>query len=469
MVLPLIFGLLGSGLASSGALAGLGALASPLVAGSIGAGLGATAQTGDLEQGMLTGLGALAGGALLGPAIGGLGGGAGSAAGSAAGQAATQGATQAATQGLTQGATQAATQAATQGLTQGATQAATQGLTQGAANTATSLGGTTTSLLPQLPTAATKLGVTPTMGPLAQRGIDAARAASAVTAGPQGGIGGMLGSGRVGDIARGGLAYGRTPTGIGMGIGSTLAPLAFSAPRSGEGRNKDKVNNEEVVPIPRTYNAPPAGYRPGIDPEWNYGLGNAQTAGQILDYNRRFYGGGVVKALGPIKLAKGGIASLDGMDEQELNTDAGVDAPSGGNEKDVVVEAIRAIKGQVEDPRPALGRFLAMYGEDALRDLVDKVQSGKAEGEASKDGGRVQGPGDGMDDRVPAKIKDSGEDVLLADSEYVVPADVVSHLGNGSSEAGAKQLDAMLDRVRESRTGKKAQAPAIDAKKALPA
>lgn len=469
MVLPLIFGLLGSGLASSGALAGLGALASPLVAGSIGAGLGATAQTGDLEQGMLTGLGALAGGALLGPVIGGMGGGAGS----AAGQAAAQGATQAATQGLTQGATQGLTQGATQAATQGLAQGATQGLAQGATNTAgaalantnPALGGTSTSLLPQLPTAATKLGVTPTMGPLAQRGIDAARAASAVTAGPQGGIGGMLGSGRVGDIARGGLAYGRTPTGIGMGIGSTLAPLAFSAPRSGEGRNKDKVNNEEVVPIPRTYNAPPAGYRPGIDPEWNYGLGNAQTAGQILDYNRRFYGGGVVKALGPIKLAKGGIASLGGMDAQEHNTDA----PSGGNEKDVVVEAIRAIKGQVEDPRPALGRFLAMYGEDALRDLVDKVQSGKAEGEASKDGGRVQGPGDGMDDRVPAKIKDSGEDVLLADSEYVVPADVVSHLGNGSSEAGAKQLDAMLDRVRESRTGKKAQAPAIDAKKALPA
>lgn len=454
MVLPLIFGLLGSGLASSGALAGLGALASPLVAGSVGAGLGATAQTGDLEQGMLTGLGALAGGALLGPVIGGMGGKAAAAGTTAAAQGATQAATQAATQGI-------ANPALAQAATQGATNTAGTAL----ANANPALGGTTTSILPQLQTAATKLGVTPTVGPLAQRGLDAARAASAVSAGPQGGIGGMLGSGRVGDIARGGLAYGRTPTGIGMGIGSTLAPLAFSAPRSGEGRNKDKVNNEEVVPIPRPINVPPAGYRPGIDPEWNYGLGNAQTAAQILDYNRRFYGGGVVKALGPIKLAKGGIASLGGMDAQEHNTDA----PSGGNEKDVVVEAIRAIKGQVEDPRPALGRFLAMYGEDALRDLVDKVQSGKAEGEASKDGGRVQGPGDGMDDRVPAKIKESGEDVLLADSEYVVPADVVSHLGNGSSEAGAKQLDAMLDRVRESRTGKKEQAPAINAKKALPA
>ena len=456
MVLPLILGLIGSGLGSAGMAGGLGALA----AGALGSGIGSAVESGDLEKGVLTGLGALAGGALLGPALGGLGGGAGS----TAGQAAAQG----------------ATQAATQGLTQGATQAATQGLTQGAAGAAGANlgGGTVTSLAPQLAQAAAKSGVSQAAmtaplntGTLIGQGTkDAITGAVNAAAGPQSGIGAMFGPGRIGDVARGGLAFAKTPTGIGAGIGSTIGGmLAPQQQRSGEGRNKDKVNNEEVVPIPRTYNAPPAGYRPGIDPEWNYGLGNAQTAGQILDYNRRFYGGGVVKALGPIKLAAGGIASLGGMDAQELNTDAGVDAPSGGNEKDVVVEAIRAIKGQVEDPRPALGRFLAMYGEDALRDLVDKVQSGKAEGEASKDGGRVQGPGDGMDDRVPAKIKETGEDVLLADSEYVVPADVVSHLGNGSSEAGAKALDAMLDRVRESRTGKKEQAPAIEAKKALPA
>jgi hypothetical protein len=284
----------------------------------------------------------------------------------------------------------------------------------------------------------------------------------------------MLGRGAAGDALRGGLAFAKTPTGIGAGIGSMVGSALGRNMSQGGGKDKEgnyKVDSSESLPMPRNYIAPPAGYRPGFDPEWNYGISSPQTAGALANYNRLrgFVGGGVVNALGPMRMAEGGIASLAGMDDEENNADAGMDAPAGGNEKDVVVEAIRAIKGQVEDPRPALGRFLAMYGEDALRDLVDKVESGKAEGEASKDGGRVQGPGDGMDDRVPAKIKETGEDVLLADSEYVVPADVVSHLGNGSSEAGAKALDAMLDRVRESRTGKKEQAPQIKPKEALPA
>jgi hypothetical protein len=54
-------------------------------------------------------------------------------------------------------------------------------------------------------------------------------------------------------------------------------------------------------------------------------------------------------------------------------------------------------------------------------------------------------------------------------SEIVIPADVVSHIGNGSSDAGAERLDLMLDRIRMARTGTKKQAPEIDADKYLPA
>lgn len=85
----------------------------------------------------------------------------------------------------------------------------------------------------------------------------------------------------------------------------------------------------------------------------------------------------------------------------------------------------------------------------------------------------LKGAGDGMSDSIPAYIDGGGvrphEPIRVADSEYVVPADAVSHLGNGSSDAGAKQLDAMVARVRKARTGKKAQAPAVNAKKILPA
>jgi hypothetical protein len=85
------------------------------------------------------------------------------------------------------------------------------------------------------------------------------------------------------------------------------------------------------------------------------------------------------------------------------------------------------------------------------------------------DGGRMlKGPGDGMSDSIPAKIGHR-QPARLADSEFVIPADVVSHLGNGSSDAGAKQLYAMMDRVRKARTGRKAQGKQIKAEKYLPA
>ena len=85
------------------------------------------------------------------------------------------------------------------------------------------------------------------------------------------------------------------------------------------------------------------------------------------------------------------------------------------------------------------------------------------------DGGRLlKGPGDGMSDNIPAQIGQK-QPARLADGEFVVPADVVSHLGNGSTDAGAKQLYAMMDKIRSARTGKKKQAPAVKANKYLPA
>jgi hypothetical protein len=85
------------------------------------------------------------------------------------------------------------------------------------------------------------------------------------------------------------------------------------------------------------------------------------------------------------------------------------------------------------------------------------------------DGGRMlKGPGDGMSDSIPASIANK-QPARLADGEFVIPADVVSHLGNGSTDAGAKQLYAMMDKVRKARTGKKKQAPAVKANRYMPA
>jgi hypothetical protein len=84
------------------------------------------------------------------------------------------------------------------------------------------------------------------------------------------------------------------------------------------------------------------------------------------------------------------------------------------------------------------------------------------------DGGRLlKGPGDGMSDNIPASIAGK-QPARLADGEFVVPADVVSHLGNGSTDAGAKHLYKMMDNVRKARTGRKAQSKQIKANKFLP-
>ena len=86
-------------------------------------------------------------------------------------------------------------------------------------------------------------------------------------------------------------------------------------------------------------------------------------------------------------------------------------------------------------------------------------------------GGRLlQGPGDGMSDSIPAVIKGARpQRAALAQGEFVVPADVVSHLGNGSTDAGSKRLYAMMDKVRHARTGSKKQGRQINPAKFMPA
>jgi hypothetical protein len=80
----------------------------------------------------------------------------------------------------------------------------------------------------------------------------------------------------------------------------------------------------------------------------------------------------------------------------------------------------------------------------------------------------LRGGGDGMSDSIRANIEGKQE-ARLADGEFVVPADVVSHLGNGSSNAGAKRLYSMMDRVRRSRTGRTRQAPEVNTRRMMPA
>ena len=108
----------------------------------------------------------------------------------------------------------------------------------------------------------------------------------------------------------------------------------------------------------------------------------------------------------------------------------------------------------VYSPQPDPNAFSTDYAEGGLAGL--------------REGRFLNGEGDGMSDEIPASIE--GEvDALLSDGEFVIPADVVSHLGNGSSAAGAKVLYNMMDRIRKERTGNEEQAEEVAVEKILPA
>jgi hypothetical protein len=233
----------------------------------------------------------------------------------------------------------------------------------------------------------------------------------------------------------------------GAGMGTALGGMAMTKPPKFDEEEEPYI--PRANPLTRERYTPAADYRGGTSPEFNY-FGPTKYAG-----------GGMVmtpSGLAPIAMKAGGIADI-----------AGAIAPGGQmNEKDIVEGTIAAVEGRIseEQAAPILAAFVQTYGEEALRSLVDDVRMGR-----SPQGGEgpVRGPGDGMADMIPAEMSDGGSDVLLSDGEFVIPADVVSGLGNGSTEAGAAELDRMMGRVRQERTGSTTQPAAMNVGGVIPA
>ena len=125
---------------------------------------------------------------------------------------------------------------------------------------------------------------------------------------------------------------------------------------------------------------------------------------------------------------------------------------------------------------PGAGKKAADMSRQAVSKAQSQADKTYAQGGIASlghysDGGRLlKGPGDGMSDSIPAVIHgEKPQPAALADGEFVVPADVVSHLGNGSTDAGSKMLYKMLDKVRQARTGNPKQGKQIDPEKFMPA
>jgi hypothetical protein len=137
----------------------------------------------------------------------------------------------------------------------------------------------------------------------------------------------------------------------------------------------------------------------------------------------------------PGSLLQGSVPSLEFLQKDPFASNSiargfaeGGIVPEEMNEKELIEEAVAAIKGEADNPKEILGLFLLKFGEEQLRNLVESVQSGELdetrERFAEGDKGMVNGPGDGSgkDDMVPATM-DGDQDVLLTAGEFVIKKD----------------------------------------------
>jgi hypothetical protein len=158
----------------------------------------------------------------------------------------------------------------------------------------------------------------------------------------------------------------------------------------------------------------------------------------------------------------GGIRSL-------LVGDGGT---SGGQMPSVSITGMPIGRAPVMTPPMQLGgytSYMGRYADGGIMDLPPIPPGETPEmGYAMDRGGMIRGAGSGVQDLVQGSI-DNRQKVLLSDGEFVVPARVVSALGDGSSEAGAKVLHGMLDRVKEEAAKKLKDNGEINLNKVLPA
>ena len=241
-----------------------------------------------------------------------------------------------------------------------------------------------------------------------------------------------------GDIARAGMDYGSSAQGIGSMIGSSVGSAMVAPPAMPAGEGPPDIS--KYRPMQRQVRTPGADFVPGKSGEFDYGVSTPYTTDYMNQYAPQgmAMGGQVqrmVPGYGPVAMQAGGIAEVG-------TTAPAAEAP---NEREVISAAVSAVKGQHPQPEIALGAFLSQYGEEALRDLVDRVQSGEfqdtQERFANGEKGEVRGPGDGtgVDDMVPAVV-DGQSDVLLSDGEFVLRKDATDALND---EFGAEFTDRM--------------------------
>ena len=189
------------------------------------------------------------------------------------------------------------------------------------------------------------------------------------------------------------------------------------------------------------------GYAGGGTPDFYPLTGDARGPGKAPENSSDIYSPGV-------SLSDMAEARADKMTLAQLER-AAEDADTAPEQ----AAATKRLQLAMAKLRPAKSTYLKAAG-GGLMGLNTYAAGGKL----------LRGPGDGMSDSIPAVIQGANpQRAALADGEFVIPADVVSHLGNGSTEAGSKHLYSMMDRIRKARTGNPKQGKQINPDRFMPA
>jgi hypothetical protein len=283
-------------------------------------------------------------------------------------------------------------------------------------------------------------------------------------------------------------------------IASVAAPMVMSSlgtqntlPVGTGSTGPQKFANYAMKPMeydPRTgkYSNPtysPVNYSTSYNPNMAYAAGGgsmqdiqANALGGTVPNENQFYPGANI-ARGGASSAPQAPSATDVMGGYDQKLDQYTGEPVRMAEGGMLGGAIdfrtlfqqnpELMKMLTEQQRPAAPQY--DYNQEDQQYTQRMAGGGLASLDTYAAGGRLlQGPGDGMSDSIPAVIGGAKpQRAALAQGEFVVPADVVSHLGNGSTDAGSKRLYAMMDKVRHARTGNKKQGRQINPDKFMPA
>ena len=167
------------------------------------------------------------------------------------------------------------------------------------------------------------------------------------------------------------------------------------------------------------------------------------------------------------QMQEGGEVAVD-VAMQEQMPDESMAETSDANGGRLIELAALALLGRLpeEESKIVIEQFVMEFGEEALQMLRDRVLTDMSPNAQTE--GKIEGNGKGMDDMVPGMIGDQ-QPVAVSPGEFIVPADVVSGLGDGDTDAGANELERMMEKVRQERTGTDQQPQPLNTQRVMPA